>query len=187
MTVCSLHHCPIVFVFLNSKWQVKAQSPCYKNKQYTNSGYALVGPKALLYINPHKESFFLFFISQFFYGMKSVNFIFVNQHTTQNFTIQRIQQKVLFALVRFVKFKSSLCWEGNPFFGTSWIFGAWWIALGQVLTSRKSLKTIPYPIQPQRLRLDLVFRHQICSVPAHKQKLKIYQRTMGEFVFHLQN
>jgi hypothetical protein len=69
---------------------------CYKNKQYTNSGYALVGPKALLYINPHKESFFLFFISQFFYGMKSVNFIFVNQHTTQNFTIQKIQQKVLY-------------------------------------------------------------------------------------------
>ncbi len=78
--------------------------------------------------------------------MKTFNFIFVNQHTTQNFTIQKNQQKVLCALVRFVKFKSSLCWERNPFFGTSWIFGAWWIALGQALTSRKSLKRIPYAI-----------------------------------------
>jgi hypothetical protein len=57
------------------------------------------------------------------------------------------QQKVLYALVRFVKFKSLLCWERNPFFGTSWIFWAWWSALGQVLISRKSLKRIPYPLK----------------------------------------
>ncbi len=30
-----------------------------------------------------------------------------------------------------------------------------------------------YTFQPQRPRLDLVFQHQICSVPAHKQERNI--------------
>ncbi len=44
--------------------------------------------------------------------------------------------------------------------------------------------SLPYPFQSQRLRLDLVFPHQICSVPAHIQKVKKYQKNRGEFIFH---
>jgi hypothetical protein len=36
-------------------------------------------------------------------------------------------------------------------------------------------------------RLDLVFPHQICSVPAHMQKVKKYQKNRGEFTFHFKN
>jgi hypothetical protein len=38
-------------------------------------------------------------------------------------------------------------------------------------------------LEPQRLRLDLVFPHQICSVPAHIQKSKEISKEQGRIYF----
>ncbi len=57
--------------------------------------------------------------------METFNFIFVIQHTTQNFTIQKIQQKLLYALVRFMKLKNlrvHYVEKGIPFLALSGFF-----------------------------------------------------------------
>jgi hypothetical protein len=104
MTVCSVHHCIIVFVFLISLAKVAGKSP--KSSVFQELAVhklqlwpGLTRPYRTLSPQRNFCSCFSFYSS--FNDMKTFNFIFVNQHPLlRTSQFKKIQQKILYALVR---------------------------------------------------------------------------------------